>query len=901
MVPALTPFVRFILVLMILPLSASGAAAEPCDTRVAIPGQADLAALVADADCLRGQSSPAARDRAILLYGEAAARGDIRSTLALAGLLALRRGAEDVPRAIAAYEKILPSLAATGAAGAPLMSNIQAELGDLYRDARDDAKAAAAYEQALQAAEIAGRRVETDAPFLMRVEQNLGLVLERRALYALALQAYGRALDMAEKQDPRDPERMAALRSNIGVIHFGIGAYEDAARAFQAAIGAAETLPPGPPLASAHGNLGLSLSALDRHDAALHALRASLQLRRALFGAESVQAANSLNNLGIVQARGGHLDDARQSFAQALAILRQRHGERHPDLAQVMDSMAEAELDAGNAALAQQLSLASMAMWLDAPDDHRDDLRQSYERLAVILDRKAAKAGSVLFAKLGINAHQGIRRQNSDLHPDFRRTLAGRYGALYRNLSSALIADGAYTAAQHVLVMLKQREFADFTGASLIDPVVRSDTVAMTPQEQQQWQDLTRLAAGMDSTAFAAAASARLDGFETRRQALQAQQLALQQDPERNAPLAPGARDAAILRMVALDDALHIFLALPGQETRHIRVPVARSAMARAVHDAVDAVRTRSPEADASLEALHALAFAPVADHLRASQVRTLLIDASGFLRHVPFAALRAADGRYLIEDYDVAFLTPAVERQPAGNGIVSGKGIGFGVSRALSGFSALPGARTELENIFGTGDRPGVLTGRAFLDEAFDAAQLKAALQEQPEILHIASHFKLEPGNENNSFLLLGDGRGLTLNGLRSGDGFRFTGLKLLTLSACDTAVGGGSDGAEIESFAAMAQANGAQSVLASMWPVGDAASARLMTAFYGHLVSGQSKARALASAQRQMIAASREAGEEIRGAVDADEDTGPAEAPQSRATHPFYWAAFVMMGDWR
>jgi CHAT domain-containing protein len=62
--------------------------------------------------------------------------------------------------------------------------------------------------------------------------------------------------------------------------------------------------------------------------------------------------------------------------------------------------------------------------------------------------------------------------------------------------------------------------------------------------------------------------------------------------------------------------------------------------------------------------------------------------------------------------------------------------------------------------------------------------------------VVHIASHFRFQPGNEMQSYLLLGDGRHLSLAELKSA-GNLFRGVQLLTLSACNTGMG---DGTEVE-----------------------------------------------------------------------------------------------------
>ena len=98
---------------------------------------------------------------------------------------------------------------------------------------------------------------------------------------------------------------------------------------------------------------------------------------------------------------------------------------------------------------------------------------------------------------------------------------------------------------------------------------------------------------------------------------------------------------------------------------------------------------------------------------------------------------------------------------------------------------------------------------------------------------------FGSRPGNEYDSYLLLGgseedsdDQRHLSLAEIKNGTNI-FHGVELLTLSACNTAVGSG-EGSEVENFAVLAQLKGASAVIATLWPVADLSTMRLMQNFY-------------------------------------------------------------------
>jgi CHAT domain-containing protein/Tfp pilus assembly protein PilF len=110
-----------------------------------------------------------------------------------------------------------------------------------------------------------------------------------------------------------------------------------------------------------------------------------------------------------------------------------------------------------------------------------------------------------------------------------------------------------------------------------------------------------------------------------------------------------------------------------------------------------------------------------------------------------------------------------------------------------------------------------------------------------------------------------------------------------LVVLSACETGLGKEMGGEGLVGLTRAFQYAGARSVLASLWSVADETTAVLMERFYGYLKAGKSKDAALRDAQLDLI----------RGAV-ALRDRTSRKAPVDRS-HPFYWAAFRLTGDWR
>lgn len=122
---------------------------------------------------------------------------------------------------------------------------------------------------------------------------------------------------------------------------------------------------------------------------------------------------------------------------------------------------------------------------------------------------------------------------------------------------------------------------------------------------------------------------------------------------------------------------------------------------------------------------------------------------------------------------------------------VQSWRGLGVGVSKSYGDFEPLPAVVGELHSVIrgSAGSSEGVLPGVIMLDEYFTKESLKKALAETYPVVHIASHFAFRPGNETDSYLLLGgpDDRGeqLTLAEIRRDPNIYFRDTEVLTLSA--------------------------------------------------------------------------------------------------------------------
>jgi CHAT domain-containing protein len=120
-----------------------------------------------------------------------------------------------------------------------------------------------------------------------------------------------------------------------------------------------------------------------------------------------------------------------------------------------------------------------------------------------------------------------------------------------------------------------------------------------------------------------------------------------------------------------------------------------------------------------------------------------------------------------------------------------------------------------------------------------------------------------------------------------------------LVVLSACETGLGDLAGGEGVFGLQRSFEMAGAATCVASLWQVPDEATQRLMTRFYENL--WQKRMGKLAALREAQLWLRREAitqPEIVRGAHTTPEDGPPAVAGR---LPPYYWAAFVLSGDWR
>jgi CHAT domain-containing protein len=334
-------------------------------------------------------------------------------------------------------------------------------------------------------------------------------------------------------------------------------------------------------------------------------------------------------------------------------------------------------------------------------------------------------------------------------------------------------------------------------------------------------------------------------------------------------PLDSTPAKAAVIYPVLLPDRTELLVSLHGTLEQYA-LPITLTELTAAVREfrqkieVFDSADSYMPQA----RRLYDWLIRPLEKSLEREGVNLLVIVPDGPLRTIPISALH--DGKeFLIEKYAVV-TTPGLtltSARPISR--VNVKVLASGLTEATQGFSSLPNVAAELESI------QSLFPTTRIQGHNFRTANVQREVAQGAfSIVHFATHGHFD-SDYSKSFLVTYDGK-ITMDGLQDSVGRRRYSeepLELLMLSACETAIG--NDRAAL-GLAGVGLKAGARSVVASLWSISDESTAMLVSELYAQLKdTNNTRAEALRAAQRTLL-------------------------KQQRYSHPYFWAPFLLIGNW-
>jgi CHAT domain-containing protein len=332
-------------------------------------------------------------------------------------------------------------------------------------------------------------------------------------------------------------------------------------------------------------------------------------------------------------------------------------------------------------------------------------------------------------------------------------------------------------------------------------------------------------------------------------------------------------------------------------------VPEAKSSEVKRVlkrfrKEITDPTKTETTSYKIPAKTLYDWIINPLKSDLEANNIETLVFSLDRGLRAMPVAALN--DGQeFLIEQYNLALIPSFSLTDTRYQALKGSKMLGMGITQSTGGQSPLPSVAVEVPTL-----TTKIWQGSGYLDQQSTIEQFKTLTQQERfSIIHLATHALFNPGKVNESYIQFWNER-LTLPQLRNISlNQKWTAapnIEMLVLSACQSALG--NDQAEL-GFTGLAVQSGVKTAVGSLWSVSDEGSLGLMSEFYRALRTAPTRSAALREAQLGLLQGQVKMTDGQLQLKDGTKVVLPNTTAQQKNlsfTHPYYWSAFTMVGNW-
>jgi len=761
--------------------------------------------------------------------------------------------------------------------------NIYLNRGSIHRNQGELPKALEEYDQALKL-----YRSIADTQNEASVLTNVAMVYRDLCDTGTALAKFKAAHDLF--QQAKIADGVANTLSGMGDIDFEQGDYDDALAKFEEAL-------------------------------------------KATQGIENPRLKGGLiSNVAAALLRQGKKAEARAKYEEALPLFR-TDGDVLGEAA-ALTGLATCLSEMDNPSAAQAAVDEAIPLFRRGGDAMGE--ARAWMVAADVQKRAGATPLAIAKYKLSANLRQELRRKAKALSPNMQRSYAHGMGRTYRNLYDALVEQGRFTEAQRSLAMLEGERLDQGSRKGVIvrDPLelqIRYTQPETTYLDERESALLPLVKAGSrfdelrikglrtdaEEAEFRALGStleaARTSYFATLKEVTEAFNGTKPNERDRDAlnyqdvfgqvtsqlTSQTKIKTAVLTTLVTDSSVLSVLYVGSSPPLKHTFAidPKSLNTRVKALLDGY-----ASPEGDprtASAEFLEQ-ALGPLVKAAKAAGVKVLMLALDGTLRTLPWQAMWDGGAQtWLGDEFSLPECTIASYFNLLAPSTPVWNVAAFGNSKGLDGSPDIPGALAEtLAAVKSAGK------GRAWNGPTqFKADAFRKVLSDGAyNVLHVASHFNLEPGSDRDSYLLLADGTKFSVSDMRSISSIGNGSCELMVLSACQTAVPTG-DGSMIEGLAASTETKGPKAVIASLWRVDDVATTKLMAAFYSLRATHHewTKLQCLDEATRRLRQGALGApgqGEWRSGAT--------ATPPSGRkwagpGLHPYYWAPFVLFGNWR
>jgi len=821
-------------------------------------------------------------------------------------------------------------------------------LASLCRAKGDYVQAEPLHKRALA---IREKMLGPEHPLVALSLNNLGALYFDKGDYTLAESLLQRTVKIREKNLGPEHPLIAATFINLAALYQAKGDYGQAELLYKRALTIFEKV-----LSPEHPDIAMALSSLAElyrvtgvYAQAEPLLKRALAIREKTFGPQHPHVAASLNNLAILYDNAGDYAQAGPLLERASAMLEKTLGPQHPYVAASLNNLAALYYSTGDYARAVQF------------ETRANEIEE--RNLSLILTTGSENQKQLYLNTLFANLHFAVLLHvRSAPRDDPAAQLAFTTILRWKGRALDAMTDQISVLRRHATP--QDQELLDrwaatrshlatlqISGGGRLTPeALRAEVERLTAEAERLEDEVSRR-----STEFRAQALPIT--LNAVRQAIPADAALVEifwylpfNTKAKNVAERWGA-PRYVAYVARRDEAVPQWVELGEAATIDADVERLRAALK-------DPKRT---DIQTVARALDERVMRPIRKLL--GPTRRVFLSPDGALNLIPFAALVDENGKYLIENYSLTYLTSGrdllrlqirTENRSAPMLIANPLYDLTAASRSgLSGSQAnQPASQTEANRrstdfalkyyppLPGTAEEAAALAKllpqgtQILLQEQATEAALKQV--NRPRLLHIATHGffmadqpqELLTGNRllRETFDALNTSplpahwenpllrSGLVLAGVkqaRSGGGedgvltaLETTGLdlwgtKLVVLSACETALGDVKNGEGVYGLRRALVLAGSETQVMSLWKVSDAGTRDLMTAYYKRLQAGEGRTEALRQVQLAMLRAELTPATAIQ--IGQRETSDTVDNTPKDYRHPYYWAAFIQSGDWR
>ncbi len=779
--------------------------------------------------------------------------------------------------------------------------------------------------------EITEKLFGNDHPNVAIRLNNLAWLYRTTGRYAEAEPLYKRSLEIREKVLGRDHPDIAISLNNLAAFYDVTGRYAEAEPLYKRSLEITERV-----LGKDHLNVAIGLNnlatlyeATDRHAEAEKLHKRSLEIKERVLDKTHPDVAMSLNNLAVLYQTTGRYGEAEPLYKRSLEIREKALGKGHPDVATSLNNIAILFQTTGKQLESHEIRIRGIKI--------RDKVRENI--FLLLSDRQKLNYMEQNKSIINVFINHTAEYLQTNQH-----AVTNTFDAWLRWKGAVMEAQGryidAFTHSEDPEVRKKfeglthiRRELArlQLSGPGKMDIEEYKKRLETLESKKESLEgELSRLSKDFSLEKIMGRADAKTISEVLLKKETDSLYFDFayisSYDFKENKFGEP--RYLAFILLPAQEPVIKL-IELPDTEglEDHIRVYLREMNRAKMIGEL-----PRREVLKVEAKAIYELLIKPIESYIKGK--KHLYISPDGQLNLIPFEILMSPEGQYLMEDYLITYIAAGrdilrfmdtataqgealiladpdydmgleeKDRVAKGMGVVETRNARV-VSRDAAGlrFDRLPDTKIEADVIEEVLRRDPKIKVRN--------CQGKQALEEvllsvkEPKILHLSTHGYFLNDEEIKNPLRMGSKSqeidkmidvgienpmlrsGIVLAGvnvsLREGRddgmvsadkilGLRLKGTELVVLSACETGVGDVKSGEGVFGLKRSFILSGAKTVVMSLWSVPSRETAELMTLFYMLISEGKSKAEALREAKLKLM---------------------------EKNPNPFYWGAFVMVGN--